>query len=87
MYNKFSNIYLEQFSVKGFTTLLVDSLVFKNWSNPIVQVVQTCGRFADDCSNIQFEGVSLGRCAVGSLTSDLLLKLDWMIGSTVCPII
>ena len=86
MYNNFSNIYLEQFSVKGFTTLLVDSLVFKigqiqlsRWYRPVGGSLTTVA--------IQFERPVLGRCAVDSLMRDLLLKLDWMIGSTVCPII
>ena len=85
MFNNFSNIYLEQFSVKGFTTLLVDSLVSKigqiqlsSWYRPVDGSRTTVA--------IQFERVSLGRCVVDSLTRDLLLKLDWMIGSTVCPI-
>ena len=86
MYNNFSNIYLEQFSVKEFTTLLVDSLVSKigqiqlsRWYRPVGGSQMTVA--------IQFERVSLGRCAVDSLTRDVLLKLDWMIESTVCPII
>jgi len=85
MYNNFSNIYLEQFSVKEFTTLLVDSLVSKigqiqlsRWYRPVGGSRTTVA--------IQFERVSLGRCAVDSLTRDLQLKLDWMIESTVCPI-
>ena len=72
--------------VKEFTTLLVDSLVSKigqiqlsRWYGPVGGSRTTVA--------IQFERVSLGRCAVDSLTRDLLLKLDWMIGSTVCPII
>ena len=72
--------------VKEFTTLLVDSLVSKigqiqlsRWYRPVGGSRTTVP--------IEFKRVLLGRCAVDSLTRDVLLKLDWMIGSTVCPII
>ena len=86
MYNNFSNIYLEQFSVKEFTTLLVDSLVSKIGQIQLSRWYRPLGGSRTTVA-IQFERVSLGRCAVDSLTRDVLLKLDWMIGSTVCPII